>query len=85
MGIMRLATAALAVLALTSLSSAAVAAQDAAWCAIYPTDMGRTSNCAFSTRAQCMAGVGGIGTCQPNGSHHARSKAPHNDRRHHRN
>ena len=42
------------------------------WCAVYGGDMGGASNCGFSTVAQCMATVSGIGgTCEPNQFYHA--------------
>jgi len=60
-------------------STAALAREDAPWCAVYPTDMGRTASCSFQTRAQCLAGVRGIGTCEPNGSSASQSKTSHGD------
>jgi hypothetical protein len=37
------------------------------WCAVYGGDSGGASNCGFSTIAQCMATVSGIGgSCEPN-------------------
>jgi len=71
--------AGMALPAMLAASTAAFAREDAPWCAIYPTDMGRTANCSFQTRAQCLAGVRGIGTCEPNGSSASQSKTSHGD------
>ncbi len=86
MGKLRFAIPALAGLMLLAMPapSPAAEAENGAWCASYQTDMGRTTSCAFSTRAQCQAAVGGIGSCQRNGSHHARSTASGHDRQRHR-
>lgn len=41
------------------------------WCAVYGGDMGGASNCGFTTIAQCMATVSGIGgSCEPNQFYH---------------
>jgi len=84
MGKLRFAAIAPAALALTSLLAASPAAADdnSPWCAVVATDMGRTAQCAYHSRAQCRAAIGGVGSCQPNRSSHARGKAP--DRRHRR-
>jgi hypothetical protein len=74
--------AAIVLPAMLAASTGAFAREDAPWCAVYPTDMGRTASCSFQTRAECLAGVRGIGTCEPNSSSHA--KATHSDRRHSR-
>ncbi|MFY9695764.1 MAG: DUF3551 domain-containing protein [Xanthobacteraceae bacterium] len=37
------------------------AAQNYPWCAQYSGDMGGAMNCGFSTHAQCMENVSGIG------------------------
>ncbi len=82
MRLFAVATALMTVMALSAMlaaSTAAFAREDAPWCAIYPTDMGRTANCSFQTRAQCLAGVRGIGTCEPNGSSASQSKTSHGD------
>ena len=78
MGIMRLGAVALAVLALSAVlaASSAAAEENQPWCAVYPTDMGRTTQCSFATHEQCLAAVSGIGSCQRN-----RSAAPRGDRR----
>lgn len=82
MRIKHLGIMALAMLAMPAAASAA--AENQPWCAIYPTDMGRTANCAFLTREQCLAGVSGIGTCEPNRSYKSHRKPPGRDRRHRR-
>lgn len=86
MGKLRFAVAALAGLTLLAMPAASPAAEgeNGAWCASYQTDMGRTTSCAFSTRAQCQAAVGGIGSCQRNSSSSAHSTASGHDRRRHR-
>ncbi len=51
--------------------SAARANIEYPWCAVYGGDMGGASNCGFSTIAQCMATVSGIGgSCEPNQFYH---------------
>ena len=83
MGKLRFAIVALAGLTLATVLAAlpAVADDNSPWCAVVATDMGRTAQCAYSSRAQCKAAIGGIGSCQPNQSHNARSKAPDHRRR----
>jgi Protein of unknown function (DUF3551) len=80
---LRLVAVALAAVALPAVLAASPAAADEhqPWCAVYPSDMGRTLNCAFGTREQCLAGVAGIGTCEPNRSSNSRRKAPGRDHR----
>jgi Protein of unknown function (DUF3551) len=84
MGKLRLAIRALAALMLLAMPAAAPAAENGAWCASYQTDMGRTTSCAFGTRAQCQAAIGGIGSCQRNSSSSAGGTASsgHERRRH---
>ena len=75
-GILVLAASALpAVLAVSSTA----AEGNQPWCAVYSTDMGRTSQCAYSSREQCQAAISGIGFCQRN-----QSSAARGDRRHRR-
>jgi hypothetical protein len=47
--------------ALCALSGTAAHAQNYPWCSQYTGSMGGSMNCGFSTFAQCMANVSGIG------------------------
>jgi hypothetical protein len=47
--------------ALYALSGTAAHAQNYPWCSQYTGSMGGSMNCGFSTYAQCMANVSGIG------------------------
>jgi len=47
--------------ALAALSATAADAQNYPWCSQYTGSMGGSMNCGFSTYAQCMANVSGIG------------------------
>jgi hypothetical protein len=47
--------------ALGALTATAVHAQNYPWCSQYTGSMGGSMNCGFSTYAQCMANVSGIG------------------------
>ena len=62
--------------------SAARANIEYPWCAVYGGDMGGASNCGFSTIAQCMATVSGIGgSCEPNQFYHPPQPAPRKRKR----
>jgi len=47
--------------ALAALSATAAHAQNYPWCSQYSGGMGGSMNCGFSTYAQCMENVSGIG------------------------
>ena len=51
----------IAAAALAALSATAAQAQNYPWCSQYTGSMGGSMNCGFSTFAQCMANVSGIG------------------------
>ena len=83
MRVSRLAALALAGMmlpAVVAVSPAPAAAQQP-WCAVYASAMGRTLNCAFRTREQCLAGVRGVGTCEPISSDNSPGTAPSQGRR----
>jgi len=62
--------------------SAARANIEYPWCAVYGGDMGGASNCGFTTIAQCMATVSGIGgSCEPNQFYHPPQPAPRKRKR----
>jgi hypothetical protein len=46
---------------LAALSATTAHAQNYPWCSQYTGSMGGSMNCGFSTYAQCMANVSGIG------------------------
>jgi hypothetical protein len=50
-----------AILAGSAALGTAAHAQNYPWCAQYSGDMGGAMNCGFSTYAQCMADVSGVG------------------------
>jgi hypothetical protein len=83
MRLMRLALLLAAVAAPALLApSAARANIEYPWCAVYGGDMGGASNCGFSTIAQCMATVSGIGgSCEPNQFYHPPQPAPRKRKR----
>jgi len=91
MRVMRLATAALATLALPALLAASPARayekpyDPYPWCARYSGGMGGASNCGFSTLEQCQATVSGIGgSCEPNLFYNPGRATPSQQRRHRR-
>ena len=91
MTIVRLGTAALALLALPALLAASPARayekpyDPYPWCAVYGGDMGGASNCGFLTWDQCMATVSGVGGfCEPNQFYNPRGRSAHYYSRHRR-
>jgi hypothetical protein len=51
----------------SAVASSASSAREYPWCAVYGGSMNGSSNCGFTTRAQCLATVSGIGgDCAPN-------------------
>jgi uncharacterized protein DUF3551 len=51
----------------SAVASSAAPAREYPWCAVYGGSMNGSSNCGFTTRAQCLATVSGIGgDCSPN-------------------
>jgi Protein of unknown function (DUF3551) len=59
--VMKLSLTLLAVLAAAVAAGTRAQAQNYPWCAEYSGDMGGAMNCGFSTFAQCMENVSGIG------------------------
>jgi len=51
----------LAILAAATVLADRAEAQNYPWCAQYTGSMGGSMNCGFSTQAQCLADVSGIG------------------------
>jgi len=67
----------LAILAATTALADRAAAQNYPWCAQYSGNMGGSMNCGFSTQAQCMEDVSGIGGfCMLNNTYQPPASAP---------
>ena len=91
MRLLRLATVALATLALPAVLAASSAHayekpyDPYPWCARYGGHMAGASNCGFLTWEQCMATVSGVGGfCEPNQFYNPRRAAPRHYHRRYR-